>query len=268
MGDFGDALWSDMGDKKVEPVDGMDKAAMDYAASIIGDLSQPFDASVIKSRRVTGPQGAKDLAYVDLMTVVDRLNAVCPGWHSTVKDQQVYPFGTTNNGQPRLMLTALVTVYIPGVGSRDHMGVQVVNAETGGEDLWKGAVSDAIKKAASLFGVGRDLYGDDPVPAMAMPSAPSQANYPATPGVRGQQATQREPMVNSTGGATPRQLEWIEAMCYERGMDYAEYTKIVSGIPDRAGASAVIDQLKAMPSTRRLERGQQPPDEWRNEPPF
>lgn len=240
----------------------------DMARGILADLSVPFDPSLRKQRQVQGPTGPRMLDYVDLMTVVDRLNEVCPGWHCTVKSQDVRPFGTTNRGDARLMLTAVVSLYIPEVGTREHMGVQVVNADTGGEDLWKGAISDALKKAASLFGVGREMYGDDPISAPATFGPPPTIHPGGSVTQVVNQPPQRPPMVNSTGGATPRQLEWIEVMCYEKGFDYAEYTKIVGDIADRAGASRVIDELKAMPTINRLERGQQPPDEWRNQPPF
>ncbi len=40
------------------------------------------------------------------------------------------------------------------------MGVQKVS-ERGGEDLVKGAITDAMKKAATLFGVALELYGPD-----------------------------------------------------------------------------------------------------------
>jgi hypothetical protein len=53
-----------------------------------------------------------------------------------------------------------VALTIPGLGTREHIGVQAVE-ERGGEDLVKGAITDALKKAATLFGVGLELYGPD-----------------------------------------------------------------------------------------------------------
>ena len=41
---------------------------------------------------------------------------------------------------------------IPGLGTRQVLGVQALE-DGSGEDLIKGAPSDSLKKAASLFGV-------------------------------------------------------------------------------------------------------------------
>ena len=64
---------------------------------------------------------------------------------------------------------ALVTLSLPGLGSRQHIGVQAVEANSGEDVIAKGAVTDALKKAATLFGVGLELYGPDyeekPAPA-------------------------------------------------------------------------------------------------------
>ncbi len=58
------------------------------------------------------------------------------------------------------VLFAHVRLELPGLGSREHIGVQVIDANAG-EDIAKGAVTDALKKAATLFGVAIELYGDD-----------------------------------------------------------------------------------------------------------
>ena len=121
---------------------------------IIAALAAPFDPSVIQQR--------SGLSYVEAHVVIRRLNdATGNTWNFKVLDQKSHPFGKTGSGQDRLMLTATVELEIPGLGARQHMGVQVVNESNGGEDLWKGAVTDALKKAATLFNVGIDLYGPD-----------------------------------------------------------------------------------------------------------
>jgi hypothetical protein len=76
------------------------------------------------------------------------------------------------------------TVTIPGLGSRDGIGVQKVSAN-GGEDLIKGASSDAFKKALTMFGVALELYGPDfedadyvGAPAPSTWPNPNQRTYP------------------------------------------------------------------------------------------
>jgi len=70
------------------------------------------------------------------------------------------------------------------------MGVQMVS-ERGGEDLVKGAITDAMKKAATLFGVGLELYGPDygdnaqdtprPAPTQQRPAERAQQAPPPAP---------------------------------------------------------------------------------------
>src|SRR5688500_15084628 len=51
----------------------------------------------------------------------------------------------------------VVELEIPQLGSKQGYGVQILN-ERGGEDLYKGAFTDGLKKAATQFGVGLELY--------------------------------------------------------------------------------------------------------------
>jgi hypothetical protein len=115
-------------------------------------LTKPFPPAAIK-QRVVG--GGKSLSYIEGHTVVNRLNAATGNcWDLEVLSIDMMTIGSTQ------VLRAHVRMTIPGLGSREHVGVQAIQ-ERGGEDLVKGAVTDAIKKTASLFGVGIDLYGLD-----------------------------------------------------------------------------------------------------------
>jgi hypothetical protein len=144
------------------------------------------------------------------------------------------------------------------VGTREHMGVQVVNADSGGEDLWKGAISDALKKAASLFGVGRELYEDAPVQA----PIPMPIQHPG--GGMTQQAPQQlrqQHVVDSTSNVSPAQADFITSLGYERGYSYQVIKDTIASL-DRGEASKTIDQLRAQQPLRRLERGEKPPQSW------
>ena len=115
-------------------------------------LGEPFPRSAIKHR--TGG-GGKSLAYVEGHTVIHRLNdATGNSWSLEVRSIDSFTLGA------RTLLRAHVALTIPGLGTREHIGVQAVE-ERGGEDLVKGAITDALKKAATLFGVGLELYGPD-----------------------------------------------------------------------------------------------------------
>lgn len=152
-------------------------------ADITARLTEPFPETAVKIHPETRNR------YVDSTTVFRRLiSATDNNFSVEVVDQQIRDFGVTKRGASRLLLLARVRLTIPGMGSREHVGVQVVNAENGGEDLWKGSISDAIKKAATLFGVGLELYGPDyeageidapaqrqPQPAPRAPQTPRNA---------------------------------------------------------------------------------------------
>jgi len=156
-------------------------------------LETPFPAQAIQKR--DGP-GNKKFDYVAHQTVVRRLNEATSGR---------WDFKVVSLDWRGELLVALVELTIPGMGTRAHIGVQKVSAG-GGEDLVKGAVSDGLKKAATLFGVGQDLYGpdmeaEDYTPVQARP-APRSSQPAARPGPI-PQSRPRAP----EGGATPTPID-------------------------------------------------------------
>ncbi len=110
-------------------------------------LRAPFPKSAVKQRVIGGNRKAD---YVEGHTVIHRLNDACPSWN----------FRIIKEWQDGDVLKALGELDIPGLGTRQHIGVQKISAG-GGEDLHKGHVTDALKKCATLFGVGLELYGPD-----------------------------------------------------------------------------------------------------------
>lgn len=130
-------------------------------------LTRPFPKSAIRQRK---GGGGVTLDYLEGHTVIRRLNeATGNNWSLSVLDISERTMG----GQTLIM--ARVALTIPGHGSREALGVQMVN-ERGGEDLLKGAITDALKKAATLFGVGLELYGPDYEAGEAQqPQRPPQA---------------------------------------------------------------------------------------------
>jgi len=111
-------------------------------------LTRPFPPEAIKQRE---GGGRRKLSYVEAHTVIRRLNEAT-GFN--------WSFSVLKETQEGDLLKAHVCLTIPGLGSREHVGVQKISAN-GGEDLHKGAISDGLKKAATLFGVGLELYGND-----------------------------------------------------------------------------------------------------------
>lgn len=115
-------------------------------------LTDPFPRSAIKQRQAGG---GRMLDYVEGHTVIHRLNDATDNcWDMEVKD-----ITSKDVGGSTLMI-ARVALTIPSLGTREALGVQLVH-ERAGEDLVKGCLTDALKKAATLFGVGLELYGPD-----------------------------------------------------------------------------------------------------------
>jgi hypothetical protein len=89
-------------------------------------LQEPFPREAIKQRE--GGRG-KMLDYVEMHTVVRRLNAATGG---------TWDFAVLGEAREGDLLKATCRLSIPGLGSREHVGVQKVS-DRGGEDLHKGA---------------------------------------------------------------------------------------------------------------------------------
>jgi hypothetical protein len=119
-------------------------------------LNEPFPATAIKQRQ---GGGQRTFSYVEGHTVIHRLNdATDNEWDLEIVGVESVPWGSPDT----LLYTAHVRVTIPGLGSRDGLGVQLVKpSQPGSEDMAKGAVTDAIKVAAKNFGVGLHLWGPD-----------------------------------------------------------------------------------------------------------
>ncbi len=133
-------------------------------------LTRAFPRTAVKNR-----QG---MDYVEGHTVIHRLNEATGNcWEFVVKDIASSVAGKDKDGADIVLMRAHVALTLPGLGTREHIGVQAVRAK-GGEDLVKGCVTDALKKAATLFGVALELYGPDyegapPTAATSAPRAPA-----------------------------------------------------------------------------------------------
>jgi hypothetical protein len=116
-------------------------------------LTRPFDAHQLKQR--PGQHG-KVLSYVDVAAVIGRLNEACEAWSFEIVSHEVQDGEAIVLGK----LTAENVVKMAFGGSTltiDREGTVMSLA-----DDFKAAASDALKKAASLLGVGLELYGGQP----------------------------------------------------------------------------------------------------------
>lgn len=130
-------------------------------------LTRPFEAGQIRQRE---GRGGKMLDYIETHAVITRLNEAFGGaWSFEVAEYKSMEGEVVVQGR----LTA-------GGQIKEQFGSAAVarNKETGkpiciGDDL-KSAASDALKKCATLFGVGLHLY--DKAPAQAPEGRNGQAH--------------------------------------------------------------------------------------------
>ena len=121
----------------------------DRTPSQIGDLlRRPFHPSVIKQRQIAG----RNIDYVPIDCVIERLNRAAPVWHWTVTDIRIVtmPIKRRDGVVDMPVAQCIGTLEIPGIGKRQGIGTAPCE---GTEDAPKIAESDAIKRAATMFGV-------------------------------------------------------------------------------------------------------------------
>jgi hypothetical protein len=116
---------------------------------ILVELAQPFRADQVrwKPQVISETGNALAVAYVDPRVVSERLDLATGGDWSFRWE----PMGIHGD---RLVIKSILTVL--GV-TREDVGEYVVT-DRDQADPWKSAVSDSLKRAAVLFGVGRYLY--------------------------------------------------------------------------------------------------------------
>lgn len=112
---------------------------------IAEELAKPFDASHIRVKpgKVAGNGQALALWYIDARAVMDRLDAVVgsENWEFT---------WSPIHAEGRVVVQGMLTV--KGVTKSD------VGEARGEDEPWKSGVSDAFKRTAVQFGIGRFLY--------------------------------------------------------------------------------------------------------------
>jgi len=117
-------------------------------ADVLELLAKPFRPEVIQSRQIAG----RSVAYVPIAVVVNRLNRAAGAWTWRVVSVTTESMSLTRKGEivDVPVVTVVGALEIPGLGVREGVGTHPCE---GGEDAPKAAASDALKRAASLFGV-------------------------------------------------------------------------------------------------------------------
>jgi hypothetical protein len=154
------------------------QAGAEYA-ELFAQLDRPFEAHEVKSRN----QGNRTLHYVNARTVANRLDTVVGrlNWRPSFREFQLH------TGVSGVVCTLEVRIGGEWVAKQDAGGFREMNEKrrdgtfaVDQENTAKTGYSDAFKRAAAMWGVGRYLYGDgvpdhggEP-PGPAAPSSPGR----------------------------------------------------------------------------------------------
>lgn len=158
---------------------------------IFAALAAPFPPQAVKERQ----QGGRTLSYITARTAMNRLDDVLgpENWEDTY-----IPW----NGSG---VVCTLTITLPGGRRVSKQGLGGVTEMHDASDTDKTGESDALKRAAVKFGVGRYLYRDG-VPEFAAGQAPPPPARDASPPPR------RESNGNG-GGPAPRSGRALFAWC-------------------------------------------------------
>lgn len=228
----------------------------------IEKLREPFPANAIRQR---AGGGGRMLSYVEGHTVIRRLNEACAEWDFTI----------IREWQEGNLLKAQVQLCIPGLGCRQHVGVQVFSDRQGTEDVQaKGHITDALKKSATLFGVGLELYGPDyeagEVAHHPVPVVNNSRDNRAAPNTNLQQQPssppQQRPQASSTAAITPSQIKYLWSLSAQKGWgndgvyDYIRGTYGKGEVHEltRREASEMLDVLNTRPDAKPAGPRQEP----------
>ena len=189
-------------------------------------LAQPLDPQLISQRK---GRGGRKFDYVEGHTAIDQANRIFGfgGWgFELVGDVTLRPIEQTDQRTGEVTRTpaysAVVRVSVPGAPSRTDVGFQPVAEESpeGHETAFKGAVTDALKRALRSFGdrFGNGLYGDppttnsrnrgesEPAPQREQRLAPVQENQPAERRAPARRVVQPESQANGDEASDARTL--------------------------------------------------------------
>lgn len=206
-------------------------------------LQTPFSPSDIRQRE--GSFG-KTLDYIEAHSVIARLNDALTGewsfevvsWEVNEEADEVIVLGKLSAGSVTKMQIG---------GSKRKRQKQSGNLVSLGVDI-KAAASDALKKCATLLGVGLHLYRSEEAvthPATQHPDPPAQPRQPPAPRQQQQSSTA------STGNRlTAKQKSLIMKLAVEAGLSHPEITQHCQNVYGRtvdflskADASKLIENL-------------------------
>ena len=185
-------------------------------------LCRPFPAEVIRQR--PGQKG-KTLSYVETHEYIRRLNDGLESWSFEIVRHELLADEVIVVGK----LTA------DGIVKMAFGGAAITKSDTGNElslaDDLKAAASDALKKSASLLGVGLELYGGGTTSVSGASNTETIAGRPRSTGRA----------VEPDARLTSRQLSAIVSITRRRRMHNDDITRLLQ---ERFSKDALQDLSK------------------------
>lgn len=207
---------------------------------ILQELSKPFPESMV-GLKVQTARGNKGLvvAYIDARAVLDRLDEVVGpgGWHD---EYEVLADTERQSGDRKERLVEV----------KCRLTVSGVTKEDVGEgDSMKAAFSDALKRAAVKFGIGRYLYSLPKV-VVELDERGNIKDYEAAKRkLFGGEAAPSGGQASSSDAATEAQLKKIHVLFKQLGItdkeDALDYARAALDLPELQSAK---DLTKAQAS--------------------
>jgi len=172
-------------------------------------LRRRFPPELVKQRE---GQDGKMLSYLETHVVIERLNEGCDAWSFEVVHHHIYKVEVVVIG--KLTADGVIKMAFGGSAITFNRAGKVVSLA---DDL-KAAASDSLKKAASMLGVGLELYAKKS--ATAAQSAAQETNGAA----RDQPAQRAAPAGDS---ATEKQIGAIGEICRRKNVSRERLTALI-----------------------------------------
>jgi hypothetical protein len=190
------------------------------------DLAAPFDPADIKHRK--GPNG-KQLPYVTNRAIQDRLDSVVgPGnWKNEFREWGI--------GSPGVLCGLSIRI---NDGTRDPEWITKWDgAEQTDIEAVKGGLSDAMKRAAVQWGIGRYLYQTE--------TGTAPENGKTSGGNAGQAPTQHSTPVAKPGPYAPtvKQIAFYERLVSSPAFTEDERKRALTWLADKATRQTIKDQI-------------------------
>lgn len=187
---------------------------MDFDANkVTNELMKEFPDSALKQR---AGGGGRQFTYIEGHAAIHRVLDVTKGVYDMeyvthwIWEEDVPAKNATDKPKKRYILNVLIYVIIPGLGKKLGHGVAVLG---GGEDLAKGAITDAYKNALKYSGMGLSLYGEDYEAPVVVPPRKRLMQLLKTQGVKSaidlNLAAQKKYTKDASDLTTQEVEEWI-----------------------------------------------------------